>query len=243
MALAVAPDHLARSSSRPFAAVLFDIDGTLDDSVEMIVAGLSDMYERYTGVRPPIEWVREVMPMALTEQFKRFPGEAPSHDLVDEMTLYAIERYEVHADLDRPFEAAVGALCDLNDAGISVGVVTNKSAPELDSFLARFPHAGCLGVAVCASDVKSPKPAPDPILLAAARLGVDPGECLFIGDSRFDIAAGRAAGVTTVGVHYGSDTRAELVAAQPDFLLGTPEELREWLAARFAPAPLAQDRP
>lgn len=244
MALAVAPDHLAPIlSSRPFEAVLFDIDGTLVDSVGMVVAGLADMYERYTGTRPPDASVRALMGMPLSEQVKQLPGGEPLPELAAEMTDYAIDRYAVHESLERPFAPAIEAFVDLVRAGVPVAFVTSKNARELEDFFVRFPEGAHVGAAVSASDVSHPKPAPDPVLLAAKRLGVDPGACVFIGDSRYDIAAGRAAGTTTVGVLYGSGTREELVASQPDFLLGTPEELREWLAARFAPVPLVQDRP
>lgn len=244
MALAVAPDHLAPTlSSRPFEAVLFDIDGTLVDSVEMVVAGLADMYERYTGTRPADEAMRALMGMPLSEQVKLMPGGSPSPELAAEMADYAIDRYVAHEALESPFEEAVAALRTLISAGTPVALVTSKNARELEDFIARFPEAALVGAAVSASDVTRPKPAPDPVLLAATRLGVDPGACVFIGDSRFDIAAGRAAGATTVGVLYGSGTREELVASQPDFLLGTPEELREWLAVRIAPAAAPQERP
>lgn len=243
MALAVAPDHLVPTLSRRFEAVLFDIDGTLVDSIEMVVAGLADMYERYTGARPTDAAMRALMGMPLSEQVKLLPGGEPSPEVAAEMTDYAIDRYAVHEALERPFAPAIEALRDLVAAGVPVALVTSKNARELDDFLARFPDAAHVGAAVSASDVAHPKPAPDPVLLAAARLGVDPGACVFVGDSRFDIASGRAAGATTVGVLYGSGTREELVASQPDFLLGTPEELREWIAAHVAPDAAPKDRP
>ena len=241
MALAVAPDHLSASlpTHRRFGAVLFDIDGTLVDSVGMVVAGLADMYERYTGTRPAESEVRALMGMPLSEQVRRLPSGPPSPDIAAEMADYAIGRYAVHESLERPFEPAVEALRDLVRAGVPVALVTSKNARELTDFLARLPDAALVGAAVSADDAPRPKPAPDPVLLAAARLGVDPGACVFVGDSRFDIAAGKAAGVATVGVLYGSGTPEELVASEPDFLLGTPEELREWLAAHVAPAALA----
>ena len=244
MALAVAPDHLAPTLfPRRLTAVLFDIDGTLVDSMGMVVAGLADMVERYTGTRPADAAMRALMGMPLSEQVKLLPGGEPSPELAAEMTDYAIDRYAVHEALERPFDGAIEALRDLARLGVPIGLVTSKNARELDDFLARFSDAAHVGAAVSASDVANPKPAPDPVLLAAARLGVEPGECVFIGDSRYDVAAGRAAGVTTVGVLYGAGTREELVASQPDVLLDTPEELREWLAAHVAPAPLAQELP
>ena len=239
MALAVAPDHLARTGLPPsIEAVLFDIDGTLVDSVEMVVAGLADMYERYSGRRPEDAEVRALMGMPLRDQARRLPGGDPSPETVAEMTDYAISRYAAHEALESAFAPAMAALHDLLDAGVPVGLVTSKNARELSDFRLRFPALDAVSVAVCADDVARPKPSPEPTLLAARRLGVASSACAFIGDSRFDLDSGREAGVFTVGVLYGSGTRAELASREPDLLLGTPEELRDavagFLAARRA---------
>ncbi len=235
MALAVAPDHLLpKSLPASIEAVLFDIDGTLVDSVAMVVAGLSDMYERFTGVRPPGSEVRSLMGMSLRDQIRNLPGGAPDTHTEAEMIAYAIERYAHHQALERPFDAATEALRLLQGAGVPVGLVTNKNDRELRDFLLRFPEASLVGAAVSADDVARPKPAPDPALLAAARLGVPPSLCAFVGDSRFDISSGREAGMFTVGVLYGSGTRAELASRGPDLLLETPEELRDALAGLLA---------
>jgi len=75
------------------------------------------------------------------------------------------------------------------------------------------------------------KPAPDPVLQAAATLGVTPGECAVVGDTEADVQAGKAAGARSIGVTWGYGTRARLEAAGVDYLIETPDALPPLLRA------------
>lgn len=220
------------SSFRAFDAVLFDIDGTLVDSIAMVTAGLGDMVERYAGYRPDDAELRALIGMPLLEQARMFRPDADDATHVA-MAAYAMERYRVHEHLESPFEEAILALRDVHAAGVPIALVTSKSDVELAAFLLRFEPAPLVGTAVTATDVARGKPDPEGVLLACRRLGVAPERAVFIGDSRYDVLAGRAAGTTTVGLLYGAGDRASLEAAQPDELIETPRQLREWIAARL----------
>jgi pyrophosphatase PpaX len=78
---------------------------------------------------------------------------------------------------------------------------------------------------VTPEDVRSPKPHPEPVLLALDRLGVEADEAVFVGDSPHDLVAGRAAGTRTAAALWGPFPRASLLAETPDFLLETQDEI------------------
>jgi pyrophosphatase PpaX len=216
-----------------FRAVLFDVDGTLVDSAEMFVRGLGDTYEKYAGVRPTREEILALMGVPLTKQLKLFQEQEPTPEKLEEMIAYAIERYAIHEEHESLFEAAVETLRLCHGHGMHTALVTSKNATELEGFLKRFPGAPFVDTTVCASDVLHPKPAPDSALLACHRLGVQPSQAVFIGDSIYDLRCARSAGTASVAVAYGAAHKDTLQAEQPDLLMETPDELLEWAKSAF----------
>ena len=212
----------------PFKAVLFDVDGTLVDSLETILRGLGDTYERYLGYRPDRETIQSLIGMPLSEQLPMFLETPPSEQELSEMTAYTIERYRVHEEHEVLFPAAVEMLRLCHTCGLKTALVTSKNEEELSGFLKRFSGAPFVHATVCASDVHQPKPAPDSALLACKRLGVEPHEAVFIGDSVYDMRCAKDAGITRVAVAYGAAKRDALEQEQPDLLLNSPEELLQW---------------
>jgi pyrophosphatase PpaX len=214
-----------------FRAVLFDVDGTLVDSLPALVRGLGDAYERFSGVRPLDSEIQALIGMPLREQLKLFREAPPAEAELQEMIAYTIGRFEANRDLEREFEPAIEALRLCAQAGLRVALVTSKSRAELELFLPRFAAASLVHAVVSASDVPHPKPHPDSAWLACERLGVPPEEAVFIGDSIFDIRCAQSAALAAVAVTYGSGARDALFNEQPDLVVETPEELLEWVRA------------
>jgi len=216
-----------------FQAVLFDVDGTLVDSLEMIVRGLGDTYERFAGLRPERETILNQIGKPLTAQVGIFFDEIPSEDVVAEMSAYAIERFDHLEELVVDFPAAVRMLEMCHRAGRRTALVTSKSDVELHGFLKRFSGADFVDATVCASDVANPKPDPESARRACEILGVDPSKAVMIGDSIYDLRCAKEAGLTAVAVAYGAGRREALLAENPDLLFDTPEELLAWAEAAF----------
>lgn len=216
-----------------FKAVLFDVDGTLVDSLQMIIRGLGDTFERYNGNRPKDADIQALIGMPLTAQFSLNRSAPPSNEEMQEMIDYAIDRFDVHEEFEDIFESAVEMLRFCHSRGLKTALVTSKSARELDGFLQRFIGASAVDTAVCASDVHHPKPAPDSALLACQRLGVEPHEAVFIGDSVYDMQCAKSAGMPCVAVAYGAAAADTLEAQQPDLLIHTPEELLSWAQTAY----------
>ncbi len=209
-------------------ALLFDVDGTLVDTLSALIPGLGDAYEQFIGFRPSEAEIRNLIGMPLRVQMRLFQQPEPSDERVAEMAAFAIQRFEAYKDREREFAPSVEALRLLHRNGYKTALVTSKSDVELASFLTRFAASDAVDTTVCASDVENPKPSPDSAFLACERLGVSPREAVFIGDSIYDMQCARSAGIATIAVSYGSSAEEALLAEHPDHLIRSPEQLLEW---------------
>ena len=206
-------------------AVLFDVDGTLVDSLVPVVLAIADVTEAHLGFRPGDAAVLGLIGVPLAGQLRVF--EAPE-SLIPKMVEEIIERIEANAHLETRHEGAIQTLALAHERGLHVALVTSKSAPEVMAFLERFSHADRVDTVVCASDVLHPKPHPESARLACARLGVEPSQALMVGDAIYDLRCARDAGVFAVAVTYGAGSREALAAERPDLTFDTPEALLAW---------------
>ena len=216
-----------------YKAVLFDVDGTLVDSLKMIICGLGDTFEHYNGSRPSDAEIQTLIGMPLTSQLNLHRNDPPTQGEMREMIDFAIDRFDVHEAHEEVFAPAVEMLRFCRARGLKTALVTSKSTRELDGFLKRFSGADSVDTTVCASDVHHPKPAPDSALLACQRLGVEPHEAVFIGDSVYDLQCAKSAGMPCVAVAYGAAPAEVLEAEHPDLLIETPEELLAWAQTAY----------
>ncbi len=213
----------------PLRGVLFDVDGTLADSTGTCVAGLADTYEHFTGVRPSDADVLALMGIPLLQQMNLFGLDQLTTSTAEERVDYCLQRYEVHEAKTSLFEEAVAAMDDCIAVGLKVALVTSKNATELRIFFDAFPRFHSVHTAVCASDIERPKPEPDCALLACDRLGVEPKETIFVGDSVYDQQCAFQAGIPFVAVGYGAAPLSRLQAGPHLAAVQTPEQLRALL--------------
>lgn len=210
----------------PLAGVFFDLDGTLLDSARDLYAALVSECVA-VGVAPPaFEPVREVVSRGSRAILRvGFPND--DDDAIEARAPAYLARYR--ADIARhtvAFDGIEAMLATLEARGVVWGIVTNKPGFLTEELL---PHVGyhTRAAAVVAGDtlpVKKPDPAP--VLLACERAGVDPAQCVFVGDDRRDILAGHAAGMPAIAVDWGyldggnpHDWNADAVVATPAALL------------------------
>lgn len=208
---------------RPLRAILFDLDGTLIDSIALILASYHHTLASH-GL-PPLtdaEWLAGVG-TPLRVQLARFAETADEMDrLVQTYRAYNLAN---HDTMVRPYPAMVPLVRRIRSAGYRTAVVTSKNVEGTRRGLALAGLEAEIEVLVCADTVTNPKPHPEPVLQAMERLGTTPEETLFIGDSIHDLHSGRAAGARTGAVLWGPFGREELVPAAPDHWLETPEDL------------------
>jgi len=212
--------------------IVFDLDGTLIDSLGLILASYRHTMETHRGRRLPDElWVRG-MGTPLAVQMRGFAEDAAEAEAM--VRTYEEHNLANHDRLVRPYPGVRDAVVSLRGLGLTLAIATSKRARATRMGLRRceFPEDWFAGI-VTANDVGRPKPDPEPVRLALERAGEsDPGRAVYVGDSVHDMQAGRAAGVTTVAVLWGPNSRETLAAAGPDVWVEAPGELAEALGLR-----------
>lgn len=204
-------------------AVLYDFDGTLADSTELIMRSYRHTMTRHLGRCPPDEVWLAGFGRTLESQIERFGRSA--QECAAMLQTYRDFQGEHHDTLLRPFPGALETVAELRRRGLALAIVTSKHA---EATLRGMRLCGLMDhfeVIVTPEDVANPKPHPEPVLHALDRLGVDAGAALFVGDSPHDVAAGRAAGVRTAAALWGPFARATLEAAGPDLLLESQDDV------------------
>ena len=206
-----------------FRVYLFDLDGTLIDSVELILKSFHHTREQHFGDRLPDEYYLRILGLTLRDTFKRM---AETPEAVEAMVkTYVAHNLDHHDAMVRPYPGVVDVIRELVRRGARLGLVTSKLHDNARRGLRVAGIEDAFEVVIGAEDVTRGKPDPEPVLLALDRLGAAAAETLFAGDSPHDIESGRHAGVKTAAATWGPFTRAVLEAAEPDFWLEKPEDL------------------
>jgi pyrophosphatase PpaX len=210
-------------------AVLFDLDGTLADTIDLIVRSFRHTMEHHLGGAPPDEVWLATIGRPLRDslgEFARHPGQK-----MEMLKTYVAFQREVHDDLVRPYPGALEALEGLRDRGVPMAVVTSKGEEIARRTLGVCGMEGHFAVLVTADQVERGKPDPEPVhraldLLGLNRLeGEERREVLFVGDSPFDMEAGRRGGVQTAAALWGPFGREQLTPHAPDHWLEHPDDL------------------
>jgi pyrophosphatase PpaX len=217
-----------RSTNRPLA-LLFDLDGTLADSVALIVGAYRHAYAAHLRGTPNDEQWISGMGTPLMGQIRKVVGD---ESLVDPFLATYREFQQLNHDrLLREFEGVRETLELLHGNGHPTAVVTSKANEGAYRAIRLLRLEPFLDELVGLDSCERHKPDPEPVLLALDLLGYAPAEALFLGDSPHDIRAGNAAGVTTVAALWGPFARATLEAASPSYSIEHIRELPALVAA------------
>ena len=214
-------------AARPLA-VLFDLDGTLIDSIELILNSAQHAFRDREGHVPSsAEWLTGVG-IPLATMFRRYARDEAEVDAL--IAKYREYQLANHDRLVRCYDQVVETVDFIRAAGHPVAVVTSKTG-----WLARrgLDHVGLgphFDVIVGCDMCERHKPDPEPVYLALDKLGYEPGEAAFVGDSVHDIQAGNAAGVTTVAALWGPFSREDLAASHPTHFLERIADLPKLLS-------------
>ncbi|MGH7538020.1 MAG: HAD-IA family hydrolase [Gemmatimonadales bacterium] len=205
------------------STLLFDLDGTLIDSIELILRSYRHTMRAHRGMEPPDDVWMEGLGTPLWVQFRRWSDDASEIQAM--VATYREYNLAHHDDLVRPYDGIVSEVRRLRDAGKSLGLVTSKMRGGALKGLRLAGIEDAFAVVIGADDVTHPKPHPEPVLLALQRLDRPAAEAVFIGDSRHDLECGRAAGVKTAAVLWGPFDRAHLEDLDPDYWLERPADI------------------
>jgi 2-phosphoglycolate phosphatase len=212
-------------------AVLFDMDGTLLDSAPDFIAVAQAM--RAARDLPPIaeQLIRQQISGGARAMVASAFAITPEADGFEALRQEFLDRYQQHcAVFTRPFDGIEQLLTDIEQAKLIWGVVTNKPLRYAEPIMQQLGLAQRSAILICPEHVTRSKPDPEPMLLACARLGLEPASVLFVGDDLRDIESGRAAGTRTAAVRYGyihHDDNPNHWGA--DAVVDHPDELRALL--------------
>jgi HAD superfamily hydrolase (TIGR01509 family) len=202
---------------RDVTAVLFDMDGVLIESIDAWYALICDAAQMLSCDPPTMEVYAQHFGQTAHDDAVLFFDDKMSGEALDD---YYTQRFSAHMGLVQVMPGARETLAALRAAGRQVACVTNTVVPLAREIQARKGLAELLDAAVAHGDVPHGKPAPDLVFEALRRLGgVEPARAAIVGDSRFDMEAGRAAGVITIGFRRDDgDHRLDDLARLPSLL-------------------------
>jgi pyrophosphatase PpaX len=211
----------------PPTTFLFDLDGTIIDSIELILRSYRHTMElhRCNEPAPPDDMWLAGLGTPLWAQFGQIT--ADKEEIERMVETYRKYNLTHHDALVKPYEGVVDEIRRIKGVGLRLGVVTSKLR---DGAMRGIRISGldeAFDIVVGCDDVTHAKPHPEPVLKAVEELGVSKNETVFVGDSRHDMECGRAAGVKTAAVLWGPFDRSNLQDTAPDYWLEKPRDLRQ----------------
>lgn len=208
-------------------ACLFDFDGTLADTLPTIFSVFQTLHQEYEGdtLQPNtiISWFGKTEEDIIAEQYAHHGDIAPI-----QLRFYQLYR-ELHNEMVSVPHFITNLLRKMHKE-LPVGIVTGKGRKTLDiSIESLFPNIP-FQVTIAGDEVRRNKPHPEGLLAAVARLGVNPQEVVYVGDSNGDIQAARAAGMRCAGVTWFDRTHMNPLTERPDYLYSSVREFESnWL--------------
>lgn len=209
-----------------WAAVLFDLDGTLADTVPLILASFHHAMEVHRGERLPDEVWLAHLGRPLRDSFAELAVDAAESEALQE-TYTAFQR-DAHDRMVRPLPGAVDVVEQLHSRGVPLAIVTSKRREMTLRTLRVLGVSGRFDTIVTPDEVRRGKPDPESVEVALVELGMAErrSEVLFVGDSPYDVRSGKAAGVATAALTWSTFTRSELEAEGPDLVWSDLTPLR-----------------
>jgi len=217
----------------PFAALVFDVDGTLVDTIDLIVESFNHAFEKLTGKRRGREEIISLFGPTEENLLRRlFPERSD-----EAIALFHSHYRSRHRELVRVFPGIADLLAWLRKRDIPLGALTNKGRRSTAVTLEETGLLPFFRTVVTGDDAPAPKPDPRGLLLVLEHLGADPGESAFIGDAPVDLECARRAGTKGYLVAWGKVYPEKALARLgPDRLFRSPEELKTYLGTGPDPA-------
>jgi pyrophosphatase PpaX len=203
--------------------VLFDLDGTLIDSIRLI---LDSYHHTLAAHRLPARsddhWLAG-LGTPLLVQFRDWSDDPVQLEAM--VATYREYNLSHHDAMVSAYPDVVEMVRTIRRAGFRTGLVTSKNRPGALRGLRHVGLEDAMELVIGADEVENPKPHPEPIRLALRRLGETPQRTIYVGDSIHDMESGRAAGVRTGAVLWGPFDREHLAGTAPDHWLEKPADL------------------
>ena len=212
-------------------AILYDLDGTLVDSIELILLSARHAFVGFPDRVPSDDEWRGHIGRPLMTVLREYAGDEPGAERL--LARYREYQLANHDRLLHAYDGILDVLRGFAAAGHQMAIVTSKSDAMALRALEHVGIADLFPVLVGCDSCTNHKPHPEPVERAMARLGVTAADAIYVGDSPHDMASGNGAGVHTVGVTWGAFTRAEMEACSADVVIDHVTDLTR-VVAEFA---------
>jgi HAD superfamily hydrolase (TIGR01509 family) len=218
-------------------AALFDIDGTLVDTVDLHARAWQRAFARF-GKKVGYDDIRSQIGKGGDQLLPVFLSEEELGQFGEDLEAYRADLYaREYLPWAQPFPEARELLAHLKRAGVAVGLATSSKRTELGYYLRMVGGASLVDAATTSDDADRSKPFPDVFEACLRKLEVDPGDAIAVGDSPYDAEGAARAGLATVGLLCGGFSERELRAAGCVAVYADPSELLE----RLPDSPLARN--
>ena len=202
-------------------AVLFDLDGTLINTNELIIESFKYTLKKHLNKELPREEIVRTFGEPLDDTMAKFDKE--NVDLL--LRIYREYNESKHDTLSTKFEGVEEGLKALQNMGIKLAIVTSKRRPLAERGLKLINIYDYMEFVVTPEDTLKHKPLGDPAAKACELLGISPNEAIMVGDSHNDILCGRNAGCSTCLVKYSALSLKELMEYKPDYVIDSIKDL------------------
>lgn len=214
---------------KPYDSYLFDADGTLFDTVDLICSCFQYVVEKYAGRTMDRTTIINGIGLPLRSQFITHLGAELDHDrILDDYLQYQLS---IMADCIHPFPHVIETLELLKSAGKKLAIVTSRRRFSMEKILQSTDTAGYFDVLVTPEDTTRHKPDAEPALKAMSLLGADKTSTVFTGDALYDICSGASAGIDTIFVNW-SHAELSSLPVPPTWAIDSLQELTLCLSDR-----------
>lgn len=221
-------------SSREIKAVIFDLDGTLLDTLEDLAAAVNYALKQMGYPERTIEEVRRFVGNGVAKLMKRAVPVGTTKEDMEKTLLSFKEYYTAHSkDRTRLYEGVEKMLLRLQKNGIKMAIVSNKLHPAVQILRDTY-FSGIIEVAIGEQEDKGvrKKPAPDTVLQALSLLSCTKEEAVYVGDSDVDIETAKNCGMPCVSVTWGFRSREFLISHGATEIIDNPEDIFPYLEIR-----------
>ncbi len=217
------------NQERKFDTVIFDLDGTLMDTLEDLADAVNEILRRNGYPARTIQEVRRIVGNGLRQTLTLCLPEGTSGQEIERMLPEFTQYYQDHCQIKtKPYDGIMDVLRELGTRGYKLAIVSNKR-DEAVKTLNRECFQEYVKVAIGESDGVRKKPAPDTVYQALRELGSQKKRAVYVGDSEVDRMTAENAGLPCVSVDWGFRDREELEKLEPAYLISRPEELLDIL--------------
>lgn len=210
-------------------AILWDFDGTLADTSEVIISSWQHTFKTFTGKEGDLDYIKSTFGEILYDSMVRTFPDCNTDEVIEE---YRSHQRGIFKEKVSILDDTKELLRKAHEAGIKLAVVTSRMRPTTESGLSTFGVRDLFDEVIVVEDCKNHKPHPEPAMIALERMGVCPEDAIFVGDSKFDVLCAKNAGIESViALWYMDEDGKDAFQGQerPDYFISEPLELLDLL--------------